>query len=297
MTRIVTIASYPKSGNTWTRLVIEALRAPDPTALDINAVSAGEQWVSDRGLFERTHAIDPDWLTEDEILRLRPAVIRALAAGADPEVIYLKGHDANLAVVDDHLYPRGLPLRCVYPVRHPFDIAVSFAHHGAMDIDQAIDFMTDPAAMMGDYRPARHARGRRNHAQLPQYCRDWSTNVASFLDAPPGPLLVLRYEDMLADPWAAASRIAGFLHLDDTPAHVRDAVSATRFDRLAAQEARDGFREMPLGIGRFFRGGRAGDGDRILSGPQKHRLARAHGTIMERLGYGHDRVSWKEYDA
>ena len=287
MTEIVLIASYPKSGNTWVRALVQALSQPECDAVDINTLDTVGRWASDRNLFEQTHGLDPDGLTMDEILALRPGVYRRIAAATQPPRVYMKAHDANIPTGPGagRLFPHDLPVRIVHVVRHPYDLAASLAHHGRTDLPTAIAVMADENAMEGSYRPEHVQRGFRNFSQLPQHMGSWSGHAASFLDHPPGPTLLLRYEDLLAEPVAQVGRLARFLDLPDAEPGLRAAVEATRFERLAQQEAEAGFVERPVGVERFFRAGKAGAGTRELTAMQKRSIYGRHGDEMRRLGY------------
>src|ERR1700730_3533707 len=80
MTRTFWLASYPKSGNTWLRLLIGNLWAEDgqPTGLD-RLVRDGI--ASDRNRFDQVMLIDSGLLTHDEVDYLRPRAYQAIARG------------------------------------------------------------------------------------------------------------------------------------------------------------------------------------------------------------------------
>ena len=84
-TRTVWLASYPKSGNTWMRMLIANLSAKDAPA-DINDLPERGGIASARGPFDYLTLIDSGLLTHDEIDVLRPRVYEELARGvADDE--------------------------------------------------------------------------------------------------------------------------------------------------------------------------------------------------------------------
>lgn len=289
MTEIVLIASYMKSGNTWMRGVVQAMTHPGLREVDINALDVVRRWSSDRNLFEHAHGVDPDMLTGPELMVLRPAVFRGIAAAANPPRLYMKSHEANVAVGEGRLFPDDVPFLTLHIVRHPYDVAVSLSHHGQIDLDAAIAFMADDEACEGGHRPAHVRRGFRNHAQLPQRMGSWSGHALSFLDQAPGRSLLVRYEDVLIDPRTEFARVARFLGLDAAPSSIGRAIDATRFDRLARQEEAAGFVERPDGMARFFRAGRSGTGARELTDRQKRAVTEHHENVMRRLGYlSHD---------
>lgn len=268
------IASYPKSGNTWMRLAINSLRAGGAD-IDINA-NESDNLSTARHLFDRLLDIDSGLLTPDEILAARPAAFRLLAA-SQTATVFLKTHEACIATPGGvPLFPAEATAGAVYLVRDPRDVAISLAHHGGYGIEAAIERMARDDWTLSPV-------GRRLDAQLPHLIGGWSRNVASWLDAGPCAPLLLRYEDMLADPARALRLTAQAAGL---PADAVDgAVRATGFARLQRQERENGFFQRPPQAAQFFRAGRAGHWRDGLTADQARRIERRHGAVMARLGY------------
>ena len=82
MTRTVWLASYPKSGNTWFRLLVANLSADDGKPVDINDLPERGGIASARAPFDHLLLIDSGLLTHDEADSLRPRVYEELARGA-----------------------------------------------------------------------------------------------------------------------------------------------------------------------------------------------------------------------
>ena len=80
MTRTIWLASYPKSGNTWLRMLLANLSSKD-TPADINDLPERGGIASARGPFDHLTLIDSGLLTFDEIDALRPRVYEELARG------------------------------------------------------------------------------------------------------------------------------------------------------------------------------------------------------------------------
>lgn len=274
------LASYPKSGNTWARLALASLRLGG-TAVDFRDWEMGggrdpaafQRWRFDAGL-----DIDSSDLTEEEVLAARPEAFRALARELHGSVT--KVHEAFIRTpTGEFLFPPDVTAGAVYLVRDPRDVAVSLANHMGTSLDATIALMNDPDACFS--RP-----GRRLSRQLHQPLLTWSRHVVGWLDEPPFPVTLVRYEDMLADPAGSLERLAAAFHIDTTPEAVAKAVAATRFDVLRAQEATHGFHERPpTATAPFFRKGKAGGWRAVLSVTQAARIEADHGEVMERLGY------------
>ena len=83
--RTIWLASYPKSGNTWFRMLVANLSSIDGQPADINDLPERGGIASARVTFDHVTMIDSGLLTADEIDCLRPRVYEALARGAEEE--------------------------------------------------------------------------------------------------------------------------------------------------------------------------------------------------------------------
>ena len=296
MRPVVWLASYPKSGNTWMRLLISAL-ADRGEKLAINEMSERGGMASARGPFDSRLLIDSGLLTHDEIDALRPRLYEDMARDvqdandADDDaadehglpVRFVKTHDAYT------LTARGEPLlagargakAAIVIVRDPRDVAPSLANHLRTGLDAAIAFMDDPKAGFC-------VSERRQPIQLRQLLPRWSGHVASWLDQRDLPIHLLRYEDLKRDTaaaFAAVLRFAGVTADDDAIAR---AVALADFGRLQAQERESGFTEWQdrnAGGRLFFRRGETGAWRSELTPEQAARIEAAHAPVMRRLGY------------
>lgn len=280
--RIVWLASYPKSGNTWTRLLLANLLSASDEAVSINetrAVLPGGI-SSDRRFLDEWIGVPLSDSTDDEMDVMRPALYRALAAQAarsDVRLFY-KAHDAYLDTpAGTPLFPDDATVGAVYLLRNPLDVAVSLAFHvGSEDFAESVARVNDPEARMGGCRTP----------QLRQRLLDWSGHVESWTGAP-FPVLTVRYEDLMADAVGQLARIAKFLRLDRgaDERRLRHAVACADFARLQENEEREGFKERDMRTRRFFRSGKVGDWRRYLTAAQARDVVRRHGRVMVAHGY------------
>ena len=280
--RFVWLASWPKSGNTWLRSLLANFlsQSNTPVPLDEFSDSVPSCHAASREVFDAMAGIHSAHCTDDEAESLRPAVYRLGASNAaqnDVRFLFSKTHDAyHDTNSGEPLFPPDVTSGAVYLVRNPLDVAVSFAFHSGHEcMSCGTNAVSDPqkATLAG-----------RN--QLRQRLMDWSTHVESWTGAP-FPVLVLRYEDLLADTLQGLTKVVRFLELDDgnDQHRLQRAAEFSTFANLRKAEEQHGFRENSLSNRRFFRSGRAGDWRRHLTAEQARTVLDANGRVMSASGY------------
>ncbi|MCP4086561.1 MAG: sulfotransferase domain-containing protein [Actinomycetia bacterium] len=277
MKPIVWLASYPKSGNTWFRTFLANLLLEEEDPVDINELRTGSI-ASARNPFDIHTGLEASDLTQDEIDLLRPGVYRRIAEMAE-HTGHHKVHDAYTLNRDgEPLFPADATLGAVYLVRNPLDVTPSYAHHSARDVAWATAALGDPNHTMSD-------KPKRLSPQFRQILGTWSDHVRSWLDEPPFPVEVVRYEDMHLDAEATFTRATRTCGLDHSAEQIREAIARSSFDELKGQEQEKGFGEKMPGSESFFRKGRIGSWRESLTDDQADQIVTDHAEMMRRLGY------------
>jgi len=276
--RIDWLASYPKSGNTWMRMLLANYFSESDAPHDINAPGITRGVAGSRWLFDSFLGIASSDLLPGEIRSLQPHLY-ATVARRNTAPIWLKVHDQHVKTpAGDYLFPAEASGVAIYIVRNPLDVAVSNAFHdGHRDMTRAVNKLCDPTMTIAG----------RSTLQLPQQIGDWSTHVTSWVDQTQIPVLAIRYEDMLADTPGVLERVLAFARPMLVPDQVRieSAVRHSHIEMLQAAETANGFRETPPGATRFFRRGQAGDWRNHLSPAQVEQILTRHLVAMQRFGY------------
>lgn len=271
------LASYPKSGNTWTRAFIANLREDSDCPVPLNEIKTGAI-ASSKAWIERGLGFDVSELTIEELESLRPAAYLQLA-NKMTRINFHKTHDAYSFVSNGvPLFPTDVTRGALYIVRNPLDVAVSFSHHMGTSVDKAIRVMEDPEAGL--------AKGVKSyHEQARMRLMTWSGHVDSWLSAISIKRHISRYEDMRSNPLVAFTKIANFLELPSTEEKIARAIAHCDLRTLQAMERKGLFYEKPFKAERFFRKGQVGDWQTALSTKQVDRIIGKHGQMMEVLGY------------
>lgn len=266
MAKFIWVASYPRSGNTWLRfLIANLLISPVESSAELNNLIPGiHRGVRADHLFgNRTTFIKTHWAWRQD-LPLREDVIGA-----------------------------------IYIVRNPLDVAVSSATYRLLSHGERAAGMTpaERAAEQARLLDRFIAEGG-DPVWRQQGMGSWDENVRSWLaKSNPVPRLILRYEDLKADPAKHVTDICRFLNVTKTAEEVGQAVARSSLDRLRAMEEREiagrqeGFfydREragaLEAGI-RFINRGEPGAGAASLTATQRQAAIERFGATMRIAGY------------
>jgi aryl sulfotransferase len=280
MKKIVWLASYPKSGNTWVRALLTNYLRPGAEPASINDL-LGAPSASWRKSFDELAGVEASSLDPDTVDRVRPEVYRCLAAEAnDDRPLFIKVHDAwGLTDTGARMFPAEVTAGVIYIMRNPFDTAVSIADHFGRTVEWAVEQLCDPRFSIG-------ATTDRLHDQLRQKLGSWRGHVGSWLDASGLRCHVVRYEDLSSDPEAALASMLRFVGEQLDSARISTAVASSAFAELRRQELAEGFRESSVSAsGSFFRRGEVGVWSHTLPPELIGRLSAALGETMRRFGY------------
>ncbi len=276
--KIVWVASYPKSGNTWMRVFLYHLvrivggYGDDHDDLD-NLQRIGGAEAGRIDLFERFLGTPMIGAPFERISAVRPQVQAAIAAEVDG-VVFSKTHAALGLAAGVPTIDFASTAGAVYVVRNPLDIVASLSAHFGLSLDEAIDRMCMENCVFSP-----------SAALAPEFWGSWSQNVGSWTGQPNPGILPVRYEDMLAMPKAVFRTVADFVRQPATDQQLATAIRLSSFKRLKDIEQERGFSEAVREGQPFFREGRAGGWRGALSKEQIGRVVTAHQEQMRRVGY------------
>ena len=278
------LASYPKSGNTWCRVFITELMrlAGDDSGHELNlnqdietgAIASSRLWLDDQ------LGVNSCDLSFSELDPLRGCAGASAWLFAEGERFH-KVHDAFQSP-DSRGRPVVSTAGCcgvVYILRHPEDVAVSLSHFFSWPLERCVDHLLDPSAALV---PGERFGGH----QVRQHMGRWDQHVCSWADQTQLPVLIMRYEDMLANGMETFTKLVRFLGLPGEAELIQQALDNTSINRLQKlEEDVNGFAEKPAGCERFFRSGRTGEGAEQLTIEQRQRLAKGLSEVMKRFQY------------
>jgi hypothetical protein len=299
------IASYPKSGNTWVRLVAAAYAFEELEPSDFATFDAGDGKLAkhlwdDRNLhhYQSTTPFalkDVDFSVE---VRLRPAAMMVLARDVSKapgrDFLLVDSHHANCSVNGMNLWNQQWTDRVVNLVRDPREICCSLSSHLGLSYEETAAFMADSEAQFplehdsdADEAEADDAEEEAgDDVPLHHLLLSWSDHTRSWFESDGLSVLSVRYEDMVADPVAVFQGIFEFLDVPDlTDEKVEAAVETVEFDRMREAEEEHGFPKASEEQEHFFRSGQADGWKDELPTEVAHKIEEDHGEMMEALGY------------
>jgi hypothetical protein len=275
--KIMWLASYPKSGNTWMRAFLTALM--DDGKVELNKMKS-DGIFSSRATFDEVTGIDSRYLYTDEAKCMLADVYRRIAANRD-HLSIIKVHDAfEQDNYGRNIIPEDVSQCAVYFVRNPLDIAGSLAGHMKISIEDAVTLLIDENA-----RLAKQPDNRNKSYQLEQHLSDWSTHVRGWTNLPSFPVFTVRYEDMLTNTIETFSSLLQKIGWQYSPVAISEAIAASGFEALKAQEQNNGFAENAVKGAQFFRLGKAGNWVNELNTQQIAAITEKHKEVMQKYGY------------
>lgn len=267
------LASYPKSGNTWVRMFINAYATKFP--VNVNTVF---QYVTSDLRPEIFQMMTPRSIKEftliEQFMYHQGAMLNLLKLATTKHIV-VKTHNAKATVNGIILIHPDISGGAVYIIRDPRDVVISLSHHFEKTIDDSIKFMADI-----------NRAGQAKHGLYHMFM-SWSNNVASWtIENKDVNTTVIRYEDMLTHTKGAFEAIlkAFQIKTDDHEERFEHALTATTFEKLQEYESKHGFVER-AGKEKFFRVGKAGQWKKILNKRQIDAINSQHKVLMEKYGY------------
>jgi hypothetical protein len=274
MSALFLLASYPRSGNTFLRVLLANYLNDRPGPVSLSALPWLSKGEHIEHLWREITGAAPAMRTLQEEWNARGAYFDRLRATSASAPVLVKTHTVNGAIAGVPAFDLNPYDRAVYVLRHPCEVAVSWADFYGKSLDAAIDDLLSPG---------RFIQGLPDHGF--ELTGSWGQHVSSWVDAAPCPPLVLRYQDLCIQPTRELARLVEFLDLKLEPHRIARAAVFSRFERLQQDEALHGFAEAsPQATSqRFFRQGRTGRWSDTMSTAQAGRLYDAYGPLIDRF--------------
>lgn len=269
--KLVWIMGSPRSGSTWLLNMLatdgRVAKIDEPLVAAHLGVRAGALVVGggssfDEPLLQTSHAARDDYVFSDRFAAVwRPALRRLIVErfaqqGRSARWIVIKEpHGSEAAPLVFSVVPRS---RLIFLVRHAGDVA---------------DSVLDMALAAG-------APGSDREAIVTEAVRAWVKRMtavrASYDGLPDAQRLLVRYEDLRADPAAGLTRVAAWLGLDASADVIADVAERFAFERVP---------DDAKGAGKFQRAASPGLWRDNLTPAEQRIVSGTAGELLTSLGY------------
>ncbi|MEQ8877034.1 MAG: sulfotransferase domain-containing protein [Phycisphaerales bacterium] len=270
---IIWLASYPKSGNTWTRIFLANYLMNADKPVPINQVHRFGLGDSIPRLYHLVAGRQIDPTDYQLTLKLRDKVLASVVANK-ADVNFVKTHNLRSEAFGVTLIPDRYSRAAIYIIRNPMDMLLSFSKHYGVSHE-------DAAAAIAQPDHANSADG----TTVTQFLGTWSEHVESWTTKSPYPVCVLRYEDMLADPETSFGKVLDLVGIPNEPERLKKAIRFSSFDELSKQEKAGGFVESSPKNERFFSKGQSGQWETDLAPEIVEKVKKDHRKVMKKYGY------------
>ena len=282
MKKITWIVSYPKSGNTYVRMLLSSFfftndgRATDFSKIQnifsmnhYNIYKTINNFPTYDKLIENPQEICEYWIGAQEIL-----------SNKIKNNLFVKTHNCMAEILKKY-FTNEIMTKCfIYVVRDPRSVAVSYKHHFDVSYDKAIQQLNNKNLIGFEIA----------NKKVPELVSSWNIHYNSwkqFLSKGNG--ILIKYEDLVNNTEETFIKILYFLknyiNFDIDKDKLMNTLSSTTLSSLRKIEDESGFIEKPKITKNFFRKGLVDEWKTILNKSQIEIIEKNFYKEMKELGY------------
>jgi len=232
------IASYPKSGNTWLRILISCYYYTENGLFYENVFKKIGQFPEKMHFtsFEYDKNIVTDttrfWIKAQEKIN------------DDNKLKFFKTHNAFGALNNNHFTNSKNSIGAIYVVRDPRNVITSLKNHYELNDEQALKWMMNEKNFIYDVEKFK-VDGYSDF----QFVSSWNTNFKSWKSQKKIPIKIIKYEDLLNETYVVFKDVVEFINMTTNNKQkidkekLKNAVNSTLFDKLKDSEQKNGFSE------------------------------------------------------
>ena len=279
------ISSYPKSGNTWLRILLASYYYTKDGIYDEKVLKKIDQFPQKKFFndFNYDQRVPTDtikfWIKAQEKIN------------QDKKLKFFKTHNTFGKLNNFDFTDKENSIGCVYVVRDPRNVITSLKNFYEMDDDQAFKWITNKNQYIYDVN-----KFEKDGFSDFQFISSWDTNFDSWKIQKKIPIKIIRYEDLLNETYVVLNDVIKFIHKTTNSKEkifkdkIKNAVSSSSFSKLKEREKIKGFSEAPkskTGDKKipFFNLGPKNDWKKILDNDLKNRLNDIFKNKLEELYY------------
>tara|TARA_B100002003_G_scaffold234029_1_gene247476 strand:+ start:333 stop:1178 length:846 start_codon:yes stop_codon:yes gene_type:complete len=277
--KIFWIASYPKSGNTWMRAIISSLFFTKDGIFDFKHLKSIRYFDRPENykFVESIDTKDYEDLKNLKVISRYWTEAQKNASIIDGDFAFFKTHNANIEV-DNYKYTNEEnTMGLIYLVRDPRDVAVSYAKHKGINIDEIIEIITNEKTITfsGD--------------SYPVLLTTWDHHYFSWSSLSV-PKMIIKFEDLVQNTEEIIIKIINFFidnfncRFNNINTKLQNILKTTSFENLKNNEKKYGFSESRKNT-LFFRKGEIKQWEKELDYLQIKKIDRSFNKAMKKLSY------------
>ena len=279
------ISSYPKSGNTWLRILLSSYYFTKDGFYDESVLKNIDQFPQKKFFNEFNY--DPRVATDT----IKFWIKAQEKINQDKKLRFFKTHNAFGALNNFDFTNKDNSIGCVYVVRDPRNVITSLKNFYEMNDDQAFKWITNKNQYIYDVN-----KFEKDGYSDFQFISSWDTNFESWKVQKKIPIKIIRYEDLLNQTFKIVSEVITFINQTTNNNEkinknkIKNAVNSSSFSKLQDKEKNEGFSEAPKSKSGdnkipFFNLGPKNNWKIILNDDLKDKLNNIFKKKLEELSY------------
>ena len=237
---IIWIASYPKSGNTWLRSLLSSYLYTNDGTFNFDLLKKIQQFPSEPYFrfflkdFQDIKKVSNYWIAAQDRINL-----------LNDGLTFMKTHSA-LCTLENNSFTNKINTKAViYIVRDPRNLITSISHHYSLDIEEAYNFIVNKQKIISQSEWGSESFG------IATVLGSWSQHYKSWKNIKFAPILIVKYEDLIADTKNSFITIINFLNkfmnIKIDQKKISNTIDNCSFDKLEELEKKQDFMEaVPL---------------------------------------------------
>ena len=281
MNKIIWIASYPKSGNTWLRYFLgnyyfnnkdnfqpEIIKNIKKFHLDKELIKSN---FHNQDFIKNPYNVSKYWIESQKKLEIKKG-----------NVVFLKTHNALINIENNEFTNSDLTLAIIYIIRDPRDVVVSYSKYRHLDYDKTIEHMIGSKVNIPFVRDAKDASNIEITGSWAFHYNSWKDGISVI------PRIIIKYEDLLSNSEKIFTNIIKFLSnimkLEVNYKKIKSSNNLSKFTKLKNFEEKNNFFENNSSEN-FFRIGKSGNWKKELNKDQIKKIEDSFKIEMINLGY------------
>ena len=281
MNKIIWIASYPKSGNTWLRYFLGNYYFNNKDNFEPQIIKNIKKFHLDKELIKSNfhnqefiknpYNVSKYWIESQKKLEIKKG-----------NVVFLKTHNALINIENNEFTNSDLTLAIIYVIRDPRDVVVSYSKYRHLDYDKTIEHMIGSKAHVPFVRDAKDASNIEITGTWAFHYNSWKDGISVI------PRIIIKYEDLLSNSEKIFTNLIKFLSnimkLKVNYEKIKSSNNLSTFSNLKSFETKNNFFENNSSEN-FFRIGKSGNWKKELNKDQIKKIEDSFKIEMINLGY------------